>query len=254
MNATKSKSLILFFTLTTVLAIPSYVLIGLASRGVILTPDMAFAFVPLVTFAPLIAALILTYRNGGWAATKSLLRRAFDFKRVRNKLWLAAALLTPPIIVALAWVLAEIFGLERLPVQLPLIAAPLVFLMFFVGALSEELGWMGYAYEPMARKWQTIKAALVLGLLIVAFHIPIYYFLIDDPVILAVQSLFPVALRVLVIWIYDNAGKSIFAATIFHTAYNSCYSLFEVNIVVATMLSVIAAAAAIYFMPPRRPK
>lgn len=241
------NNLIAFFALALLLALPSYVLVGLTDRGIILSPELAFSFVPLATFAPLVAALILTFRNGGWALTKSLLWRTFDFKRTSNKLWLVAALSIPPIIVGLAWGIASVLGLEVLPAQAPLIVAPLMFCIFFVGAASEQLGWMGYAYEPMESKWGTLKAALVLGLAVGVFHIPLYYFLIDDPVILAVQLLFPVSLRFLVVWTYNNAGKSIFAATIFHTAYNTSYSVLEVNIVVATTLSILAALGVAFF-------
>ncbi len=126
-----------------------------------------------------------------------------------------------------------------------------MFCIFFVGAASEQLGWMGYAYEPMESKWGTLKAALILGLAVGVFHIPLYYYLIDDPVILAVQMLFPISLRFLVVWIYNNAGKSIFAATIFHTIYNLCYSVFEVNVFVTTTLLVIAAVG-VAFIGRRR--
>lgn len=239
--AATNQPLLPYFAVTLLLALPSYVLIALTSRGVILSPEMAFAFVPLATFAPLLSALIFTFRKGGWALTKSLLWRTFDFKRTSNKLWLVAALIIPPIIVGVSWATALVLDLELLPAQLPLIAAPLMFCIFFVTATSEQLGWMGYAYEPMESKWGTLKAALVLGLVVGAFHIPLYYFLIDDPMILAVQLLFPISLRLLVVWIYNNAGKSIFAATILHTVYNTCYSLFDVNIAVATTFSIIAA-------------
>lgn len=93
-NATvTNRQLLPFFGLTLVLAMPSYILIALASGGVILSPEMAFSFVPLATFAPLLAALIFTFRKGGWAATKSLLWRVVDFRRISNKLWLVAALM-----------------------------------------------------------------------------------------------------------------------------------------------------------------
>lgn len=245
------SNLIAFLALTLLLAVPSYVLVALASRGVILSPEMAFAFVPLATFAPLLSALILRYRKGGWVLVKSLLWRTFDFKRTSNKLWIVAAFIIPPAIVGVAWGAALALGFEVLPSQAPLIIAPLMFCMFFIGATSEELGWMGYAFEPMESKWGTLKAALVLGLIVGVFHIPLFYFLIDGTLVLVVQMLFPIALRFLVVWIYNNAGKSIFSAAIFHTIYNTCYSIFEVNIIVATMLSLIAAVG-VTFIGRRR--
>ena len=64
------NNLITFFTLTLLLALPVYVLIGLAYRGVILSPEIAISFAMLLPFAPLASGLILTSRRGGWALTQ----------------------------------------------------------------------------------------------------------------------------------------------------------------------------------------
>jgi hypothetical protein len=61
---------------------------------------------------------------------------------------------------------------------------------FLLDAITEELGWMGYAYDLMERKWGTHKATLFLGLVIVGFHIPMYYFMFEDSAMLAIQLLF----------------------------------------------------------------
>lgn len=235
-----------FFFLTAVLALPSYLLLGFTARGVIFAPDVAFLLVPLATLAPLLAALVLTGQNRGWSGIKILLWRSVDFQRAARKSWLLVALAVPPVIVFVAWVVAKATGFELISAQAPFTAAIVMFFIFFVPALAEELGWMGYAYEPMERKWHAFKAALILGAVISAFHFPLYYFLIDDPVILAVQMLFPISLRLLVVWIYNNTGKSIFAATVFHASYNTAYTVFEVNIPAATTLSVIFALAAFF--------
>ncbi len=253
MNAQQPSpnNLITFFALALLLALPIYVLIGLTYRGVILSPEMGLSFALLLPFAPLVSGLILTSRKGGWALTKSLLWRTFDFKRTSNKRWLVAALIIPPVIVGVAWGFALLLGLEMLPAEAPLMIAPVMFCIFFVMAASEELGWMGFAYEPMESKWGAFNATLVLGLIVAAFHFPWYYFMFEDSAMLAVQLLFPFSLRFMVVWIYNNAGKSIFAATIFHTIYNLCYAVFEVNVFVATTLLVIAAVGVAFVGRPR---
>lgn len=208
---------------------------------------MAISFALLLPFAPLLSALVLTFRKGGWAITKSLLLRIFDIKKASNKRWLVAAFIIPPVIVGVAWGIASVLGLEMIPAEAPLIVAPLMFCIFFVMAASEELAWMGYAYEPMESKWGSFNATLILGLIVAAFHFPWYYFMFEDTTMLAVQMLFPFALRFMVVWTYNNAGKSIFAATVFHTIYNLCYSVFEVNVFVVTTLLVIAAGGVTFF-------
>jgi membrane protease YdiL (CAAX protease family) len=47
--------------------------------------------------------------------------------------------------------------------QIPLLIAPVFFFMFFMGAIGEELGWMGYAIEPLQNRWGALKASIILG-------------------------------------------------------------------------------------------
>ena len=61
----KNSSLATFFLLTFIFALPSYILVGLAAQNIILSADMAYAFVPLSAFAPIGAAVLLTYKQNG---------------------------------------------------------------------------------------------------------------------------------------------------------------------------------------------
>jgi hypothetical protein len=38
-----------------------------------------------------------------------------------------------------------------------------------------------------------------------------------------------VALRVIIVWLYNNSGKSVFVATLFHALVNLTWQLFPVN-------------------------
>lgn len=245
----QNTTLVQFFFLALVFALPSYILMGLTAKGFIFTPELAPAFLPLAVFAPLFAALYLIWRQGGWSAVKSLLARTLDFNRIGNRVWYAIAFGLPVAIVLLASNVSALLGLPQLPPEISLVAVPVALVVFFFAALSEELGWMGYAYEPMKSKFGVTRATIYLGLALVLFHVPLYYFLIEDPVLLIANLAFPLALRVLVVWVYANTGKSIFAATVFHMVYNTCYLALSVNIPVATTFAVLAAAAVIFFIP-----
>ncbi|MFC2005432.1 CPBP family intramembrane glutamic endopeptidase [Chloroflexota bacterium] len=87
-------------------------------------------------------------------------------------------------------------------------------------ALGEEVGWMGYAFEPMQDQGNAFKATLVLGLIWAAWHLTLYIFIIADPVFIVVQILLLIGLRFLHVWIFNNTGKSVFATIIFHAVYN----------------------------------
>lgn len=232
-----------FLLLTVVLTLPAYALTGLATAGVILTPEAGFAFVPMATLAPLLAAAILTLRSSGWAGVWQLLRRALDFRRIAGRGWYFVIALTPPCLMLAATILATLAGWTLLPPNVPLIAAPIAFVALFGGALSEELGWMGYAYDRMRSVWGPVTQALVLGGFITLWHAPLYFFLIADPLLLLAQILFPLALRVWVVWIYHRGGESVLGVTVFHTLFNVGYAVLSVNLPLTTSLTLASALA-----------
>lgn len=86
---------------------------------------------------------------------------------------------------------------------------------------------MGYAIDPLQARRSALTAALLLGGVWAAIHI------VPDLQAghtwrwIAGQRSFSVALRVLVVWLYNNTGKSVHVPILFHALDNvSVYSLF----------------------------
>jgi hypothetical protein len=246
----KNKSLLIFFLLTFIFALPSYILVGLASENVIFSPEMAFAFVPLLALAPIGAALLLTFKENGWDGAKELLGRSFDHKRVAYKIWYVPTLFLLPLLFILALGVAVLVGQPLMAALFPVVALPVVFLLFFIGSLGEEVGWMGYAFEPMQDKWNAFKAALVLGLIWALWHIPLYIFLIADPVLIAAQVLSVIAMRFLLVWLFNNTGKSVFVTILFHTVYNVTISVLPVNLVISSLFLLVTALIVTFLWGP----
>ena len=128
----KNNSLISFFLLTFIFTLPSYILVGLAANNIILSPEMAFAFVPLAALAPIGAALILTFKENGWAGAKELLGRSFDYKRVTKKIWYLPTLFLLPFLVILAWGVTVLIWQPLLAAPFSVVALPIAFLAFFI--------------------------------------------------------------------------------------------------------------------------
>ena len=236
-----TKNITAFFVLTFLISLPAYILITLASKNIILSPEMAFAFIPLATLAPISAALILTFKANGWDGVKKLLGRSFDHKRIAKKIWYVPTLFLIPFLVILALGVSGLMGLPLLDAPFPIVALPVVFLLFFISALLEQTGWMGYAFEPMQDHWNAFKAALVLGLIWALWHIPIYIFLIVDPVLIGAQALSVVAIRFLLVWLFNNTGKSVFAVILCHAMYNVVISMLPVNLIITSLFLLITA-------------
>jgi uncharacterized protein len=210
-----SKPLSTFFILIFILSLPFYI------GGSVVPEEMALVFSLLITFVPVIAALILTYREKGSNGAKALLKRSFDFKIITKKIWYLPIFFLMPIVYLLVLWILRLIGETLTETPVPIGAAPILLLVFFIMALGEEVGWMGYAFDPMEERWKAFKASLILGIIHAAWHIPIYIFVMKQPPLWMVGQLLVLAgLRILQVLIYKNTGKSLFAAILFHAVYN----------------------------------
>jgi len=237
-NTLKSKFPLAFFVLTFLLSIPIYTLFILAENNIVFTKDIGPLFIALITPVPIGAALILTIKESGLDGAKKLLRRAFDLKRIVRKIWYAPILLLPPFLFLLALGLIVIIG-EPIPdTMFTIMALPVVLLAFFVLALGEEVGWMGYAFEPIQDQWNAFKATLVLGLIWAIWHVPFLVFVMPDPVSMIAQVLCLLGLRFLLAWIFNNTGKSVFATILLHAVFNATNAVL-LNYQVSTTLGVV---------------
>jgi membrane protease YdiL (CAAX protease family) len=219
------SSVFTFFVLVFAFSIPFWVL------GIIypiqLLPGLPIS--ALGAFTPALGALILTYQYDHLSGMLQLLQRSFDFKRLKNKNWFLVSLLVNPAIAVLAYVIIGAVS-EPLPMPAPLTLA--IFPMaafFFVGALGEEIGWSGYATEPLQQRWGTLLASLMLGAVWAVWHfVPLVQ--AHRPVEwIAWWSLNTISLRMIMTWLYVHSGKSVFAATVFHAMINLSWQLFPIN-------------------------
>jgi membrane protease YdiL (CAAX protease family) len=101
-----------------------------------------------------------------------------------------------------------------------------MFLAFFVAALGEELGSTGYVLDPMLDRWNALEASILLGLVWAVWYLMPLRQAHRSLAWIAWWSLYTVALRVLMTWIYNHTGKSVFAAALFHDMSNLSWQLF----------------------------
>lgn len=202
----RGKSPLAFFLLAAVIYIPFVV-------NANVNTFVFGAFIPVTT------ALILVYLGNRTAGVVELLRRSFDYKRIKSGVWYLPVILLYPGIVLMQYGLAILSGTA---VPLPQFSfwTPIGFAIIFVAALGEELGWMGYAYEPMQERLGALKASLALGVIWVSVHIPLYVMSGASRYWIVWDFIFVAATRVLFVWIYNNTGRSIFAVALLHTMFN----------------------------------
>ena len=216
-----NRSPFIFFVLVFVLSTPFWV-IGAFMR-VQLLPALPVAALAVV--CPVTAAVMLVYRENGSAGVKALLKRAVDYRKI-HAIWYAPIMLLIPGATVLSYGLMQTIRMPLPQPQFPIVPALAMFIVFFLGAISEELGWSGYATDPLQERWRALQASLVLGLVWAAWHFIPLMQAHRSFIWIAWWSLGTVALRVLVVWLYNNTSKSVFAAILFHAISNLTWQLF----------------------------
>jgi|SRR5271165_4602082 len=220
--ASESRSLFGFISLVFVLSIPFYVAGALTKFR--LLPGLPVSALALV--CPMIAASILIYRRQRAAGVMALLRRSFEYRRIKPKWYLPILFLMPCVTVA-GYVVMRSTGLPLPATQrFALLTAPVLFAVLFAAALAEELGWSGYAIEALQARWSALASGIVLGVIWAVWHaIPLIE--VDRSLDwMSWWALGSIASRVLMTWLFNNTGKSVFGVALFHTSSNFSWQMF----------------------------
>jgi membrane protease YdiL (CAAX protease family) len=214
-----------FFLLVFALSIPFW-LAG-AATGLQLLPGLPVA--ALMFVCPVTAALILVYGENKTAGVIALLKRSFDYERIRSKVWYAPILLLMPGVTVLSYGLMRLIGAPVPTPQFPAATAIAMFIMFFIAALGEELGWSGYITDPMQHRWGALQAGILIGMVWAAWHFVPLVQAHRSPVWIAWWSLGTVTTRIVMVRLYNNTGKSVFGVALFHAMINLCWQLFPIH-------------------------
>ena len=183
---------------------------------------------PIFALGPFLAAIIVTALTGGKARLKALLSRLVRWRVGPS--WYAAALLLPVAVYAVAVSLNILLGARAsTAVQFgswylifPLFAYSLLFPLS--GAFGEELGWRGYALPRVQARYWALSAALIIGVIQTAWHLPLF---MSDPSTPAVPLIVGyMGLGILATWVFNNTRGSVLMTMLLHASFNTSAGFF----------------------------
>ncbi|MBA3869256.1 MAG: CPBP family intramembrane glutamic endopeptidase [Chloroflexota bacterium] len=224
-NTSTSKSPLSFCLLVFIISIPFWLLGAVAGDLTQIIP-VNLPISSLMVVCPISAALILTYRDHKSRGVQQLLGRVFDYQRASHKLWYLPVIFLMPIIMVLSYAFMRLIGLPLPEPHLPFLSIPVFLLVFFISTIGEEIGWSGYALDPLQTRWGALKASLILGSVWAIWHVLPYIQAHNTPEWIVWECLATVGLRVIMVWLYNNMGKSLFAAILFHVTIDMGWVLF----------------------------
>ena len=221
----RTRSPLTYVVLTFALSIPFWIAGALTSLQLLPgLPVSALGFV-----CPVTAAAILVYREHGRAGVAALLKRSFDARRVTATIWYVPTILLMPCIMVVSYAALHFMGVALPAPQFSFATTLALFGVFFIAALGEQLGWSGYASDPLQERYGALRSALLLGVVWAVWHVIPLRSVPRSLAWIAWWSLGTVAARVIITWLYNNTGRSVFIAALFHTIINLTWQLFPIN-------------------------
>jgi membrane protease YdiL (CAAX protease family) len=222
-SATMTASPTIFFLLVFALSVPFYLLGATGARLFDLAILPASSLMVLI---PMVSALVLVYRQRGIDGIVAPLKRALELSRHRGAGWYLTALFFMPAVCVLEFGIIRLTGVAvPLPTIVPSEALFLYF-VFFIGAIGEEAGWQGYAYPALRNRLSAWRAAVVLGAVWGLWHVIPFVQQGRSVDWILWQCLSAVAMRIIIVWLYENTGNSLVTSVLFHTMFNVSWALF----------------------------
>lgn len=219
-SKSERRPLTVFFLLVVVLSLPIWLMGAVAGQ---LLPEGLLGNLPissLMACCPLLAAVILIRRQEGSDGVKQLLLRALDYNRIRPTIWYAPILFLMPALMVLEYGVTSILRGPLPEPQIPVLPVLASFVVFFIAAVGEEVGWQGFAFEPLQERWNALTASVIVGTVWAVWHIVPFLQMDRTPAWIAGQCLAMVVARMLYVWLYNNTAKSVFAVIVFHAMHN----------------------------------
>jgi uncharacterized protein len=159
----------------------------------------------------------------GMGGLKALLRRMVRWRVGLG--WYAAALLLPVAVYVVAVSLNILLGASASTAEqfgswyliFPLFAYSLLFPLS--GAFGEELGWRGYALPRVQARLWALSAALIIGVIQTAWHLPLFVIDRSTPPVPLIAGY--MGLGILATWVFNNTRGSVLMTMLLHASFNT---------------------------------
>ena len=215
-----------FFLLVIVLTMPLWALGG--DRRLLTGLGIGLPASSLMLLAPFVATIVLVGRENGWPGVRDVVRSTFPGRDLGGR-WLILTLGVPPLIYGVSY-LGHLLSGRVSDLDLALRSPVVLAVLFWAPAAAEEVGWPGYATASLLRTRTALGAALVVGVVWASVHVVPDIQAGRDWLWILGQRTHTVALRVLIVWLFVNTGRTLAAPVFFHALDNvAVFSLFPGN-------------------------
>lgn len=208
-------------------------------------PSIYLPFVGLGIFGPLLAATILTARDGGKVAVKALFSGLLRF-RVSPGWYVVALALPGALLTFLLWLLS--WAGRTGPIgYFPAAGAALFGVVI---SIAEEVGWRGYALPRLQERFGPFAASVALGAVWYMWHVPMFMGQGVPLNLVLVMLLLFCGASLFMTWIYNGTGGSLLLAVLAHFGahLNNSHRALPEDVLPAVVHAIIYAALGLFVM------
>ncbi|NIO22758.1 MAG: CPBP family intramembrane metalloprotease [Candidatus Aenigmarchaeota archaeon] len=251
-NFIKRHPVTVYFILTFLISWGILLLAIGGPGGVVSVNEQFETMLPMMILAvlagPSIAGILLTGLFDGRTGLREFRSRLLKWRfGVR---WYAVALLFAPFLFVVLLLVLSLLSPEFLP---GIFAAGdktshlmMGLMTGLMAGIFEEIGWTGFATPRLRKRYGILATGLIVGIVWAAWHllpafwlgfasgnisgaISFFSYLIDP-------FLFLVASRVLIVWVYDRTGGSLFAGMLMHVSLTASTRIFMPLVIAGAQL------------------
>lgn len=176
-------------------------------------------------------SLFMTWLTLGKGEMTRLFKRFFLWS-VGWKWWLVAILLLPALRFAAIPLTAWLTGIpadyshpmirDVVPLDAPLPALVVPWIVFEILTNGEEMGWRGYVLPRLQAKYNALVSSLIVGVIWSVWHLPKFFGTgLSGERSFVWFTVAHLALAVLYTWLYNNTRGSLLLVTLFHASGNT---------------------------------
>jgi len=201
----------------------------------------------LAAYGPSIAAFTVIDRSEGWAGVNRLLHRLIP-NHVSLPWYPIVLIGYPAIAIAAGW-FADPDILGRIPRWNQLLLMLAASFVSDAGPVGEEFGWRGFALPALLRRRPPLVAALILGAIWFAWHLPTFFIstLTQSQLSIPLFAINSLALSVIMTSLFLRTRGDLLLMILFHLMGNNCVGIFHVPFKVELAAEVLIAVLIVCF-------
>lgn len=173
----------------------------------------------LMIVVPALLAMVMAHRDS--VSIRGVWRPVLPTDEHRSLVWTGFAFAAVPLLLAGSHLVSTLTGFGPVAGVTSTALTPLLFAVYLLGAVPEEIGWTMYATRPLQARLGVFGAGLVIGVTWELWHVLPFISQARSASWILGQVATGIALRVLMGHVFANTGGSLLPAVVMHTAINA---------------------------------